>query len=124
MVLAAFDPNVWSGRALQEDLFELGDMRSCINLCSRGISRVRHRKYTPGCSRRTFAMAFSPCLRKSRKSAQTTSSLNALREPRGRPAGLPDCPRCQRLVGICCCRRVDVEQVYDGVVDSAIWPTA
>jgi hypothetical protein len=31
-------------------------------LCSRGISRVRHRKYTPGCSRRTFAMAFSqPC---------------------------------------------------------------
>jgi hypothetical protein len=32
MVLAAFDPNVWSGRALQEDLFELGDMRSCINV--------------------------------------------------------------------------------------------
>ena len=26
------DPNVWSGRALQEDLFELGDMRSCINV--------------------------------------------------------------------------------------------
>src|SRR5215831_20642573 len=28
----ANDPNVWSGRALQEDLFELGDMRSCINV--------------------------------------------------------------------------------------------
>ena len=31
--------------------------------------------------------AFSPCLRKSRKSAQMTSSLKALREPRARPAG-------------------------------------
>src|SRR5262249_48264915 len=29
---AGFDPNVWSGRALQEDFFELGDMRSCINV--------------------------------------------------------------------------------------------
>ena len=28
----AIDPNVWSGRALQEDFFELGDMRSCINV--------------------------------------------------------------------------------------------
>src|SRR5262249_25254908 len=28
----ATDPNVWSGRALQEDFFELGDMRSCINV--------------------------------------------------------------------------------------------
>src|SRR6516164_4081689 len=73
----------------------------CWTLCSRGISRVRHRKYTPGCSRRTFAMAFSPCLRKSRRSAQMTSSLSLLREPRGRPAGLPDCPGCQRLVGMC-----------------------
>src|SRR5215470_8886773 len=34
-------------------------------------------------------MAFSPCLRKSRKSAQMTSSLSLLREPRSRPAGLP-----------------------------------
>src|SRR5262245_40939277 len=45
----------------------------CWTLCSRGISRVRHRKYTPGCSRRTLAMAFSPCSRKSRRSAQMTS---------------------------------------------------
>jgi len=30
--LDAIDPNVWSGRALQEDFFELGDMRSCINV--------------------------------------------------------------------------------------------
>jgi hypothetical protein len=27
-----FDPNVWSGRALQEDFFELADLRSCINV--------------------------------------------------------------------------------------------
>jgi len=30
-----------------------------------------------------------------------TSSLSALREPRVRPAGLPDTPGCQRLVGMC-----------------------
>ena len=30
-----------------------------------------------------------------------TSSLSALREPRVRPARLPDCPGCQRLVGMC-----------------------
>src|SRR5262245_52360269 len=93
----------------------------CSTLCSRGTSRVRHRKYTPGCSRRTCAMAFSPCLRKSRKSAQMTSSLNALREPRGRPAGLPETPRRQRLLGMfafasCCCFAT-----YDSVGDSAIW---
>jgi hypothetical protein len=29
----AFDPNVWSGRALQEDFVELADVvRSCINV--------------------------------------------------------------------------------------------
>src|SRR5262249_34405678 len=61
----------------------------CSTLCSRGTSRVRHRKYTPGCSRRTFAMAFCPCSRKSRRSAQMTSSLSLLREPRSRPARLP-----------------------------------
>ena len=27
-----FDPNVWSGRALQGDFFELADVRSCINV--------------------------------------------------------------------------------------------
>jgi hypothetical protein len=27
-----FDPNVWSGRALQEDFFGLADVRSCINV--------------------------------------------------------------------------------------------
>jgi hypothetical protein len=26
------DPNVWSGRALQEDFVELADVRSCINV--------------------------------------------------------------------------------------------
>jgi hypothetical protein len=30
-----------------------------------------------------------------------TSSLSLLREPRSRPAGFPDCPGCQRLVGMC-----------------------
>src|SRR5215831_10131045 len=34
-------------------------------------------------------MAFCPCSRKSRRSAQMTSSLSLLREPRSRPAGLP-----------------------------------
>jgi hypothetical protein len=29
---AAIDPNVWSGRALQENFFELADVRSCINV--------------------------------------------------------------------------------------------
>ena len=29
---AAYDPNVWSGRALQEKFFELADVRSCINV--------------------------------------------------------------------------------------------
>jgi hypothetical protein len=28
----ANDPNVWSGRALQEDFFKLADVRSCINV--------------------------------------------------------------------------------------------
>jgi len=37
--------------------------------------------------RRTFAMAFSPCLEKSISNAQITASLNLLREPRIRPAG-------------------------------------
>jgi len=31
-MMSAPDPNVWSGRALQEDFFELGDTRSCINV--------------------------------------------------------------------------------------------
>ena len=39
----------------------------CSTLCSRGISKVRHRKYIPGGSRRTFAMAFSPCRANGRK---------------------------------------------------------
>jgi hypothetical protein len=26
------DPDVWSGRALQEDFFGLADLRSCINV--------------------------------------------------------------------------------------------
>jgi hypothetical protein len=26
------DPHVWSGRALQENFFELADVRSCINV--------------------------------------------------------------------------------------------
>ena len=30
-----------------------------------------------------------------------TSSLSLLREPRSRPAGLPDCPGSQRLEGMC-----------------------
>ena len=30
-----------------------------------------------------------------------TSSLSLLREPRSRPAGFPDCPGCQRLLGMC-----------------------
>src|SRR6516164_4790510 len=34
-------------------------------------------------------MAFCPCSRKSRRSAQMTSSLSLLREPRSRPAGFP-----------------------------------
>jgi len=38
-------------------------------------------------------MAFSPCLRKSRKSAQMTSSLSLLREPRSRPVGFPSVAR-------------------------------
>jgi hypothetical protein len=29
------DPNVWSGRALQEDFVELADVRSCINVSGR-----------------------------------------------------------------------------------------
>jgi hypothetical protein len=43
-----------------------------------------------GCVRRTFAMAFSPCLEKSLSNAQITASLSLLREPRqssGRKVG-------------------------------------
>ena len=29
---AGFDPNVWSGRALQEGFVNLADVRSCINV--------------------------------------------------------------------------------------------
>jgi hypothetical protein len=32
IALAAIDPYVWSGRALQENFFELADVRSCINV--------------------------------------------------------------------------------------------
>jgi len=32
IISAASDPNVWSGRALQEDFFGLADLRSCINV--------------------------------------------------------------------------------------------
>jgi hypothetical protein len=32
IISAAFDPNVWSGRALQEDFVEWADVRSCINV--------------------------------------------------------------------------------------------
>jgi hypothetical protein len=31
-VRSAYDPNVWSGRALQDDFVELADVRSCINV--------------------------------------------------------------------------------------------
>jgi hypothetical protein len=58
---------------------------------SEGRLHVHRVKNAPGCSRRTFAMAFSPCLRKSRRSAQMTSSLSLLREPRTRPAGFRPC---------------------------------
>jgi hypothetical protein len=40
--------------------------------------------------RRTFAMAFSPCLEKSPGNAQIAASLSLLREPRSRPAGCYD----------------------------------
>jgi len=30
--MSAYDPNVWSGRALQENFIELADVRSCINV--------------------------------------------------------------------------------------------
>jgi hypothetical protein len=30
--MTEFDPHVWSGRALQEDFSEWGDVRSCINV--------------------------------------------------------------------------------------------
>jgi hypothetical protein len=32
MASVEFDPNVWSGRAVQEDFIELADVRSCINV--------------------------------------------------------------------------------------------
>ena len=47
-----------------------------------------------------------------------TSSLSLLREPRSLPAGLPDTPGCQRLVGMCLCsRRVVIEQQYGSIGD-------
>src|SRR5215472_2229998 len=49
-----------------------------------------------------------------------TSSLSLLREPRSRPAGFPDCPFCQRLLGMCLCsHRVVVKQQYGTIEDSA-----
>src|SRR5262245_892554 len=66
-------------------------------------------------------MAFSPCLEKSLSNAQITASLSLLREPRVRPARLPDCPGCQRLLGMCLRRhRVVVKQRYGSIEDSAI----
>ena len=61
----------------------------CSTLCSRGHNKANTRKYTPGCSRRTFAMAFSPCREKSLSNPQITASLSLLREPRSRPRGFP-----------------------------------
>jgi len=40
------DPNAWSGRALQEDSFELADVRSCINVAS-ACRRNARRRSTP-----------------------------------------------------------------------------
>src|SRR5262249_46085659 len=66
-------------------------------------------------------MAFSPCLEKSLSNAQITASLSRLREPRSLPAGLPDSPGRQRLVGMCLCsHRVVVKQQYGRIEDSAI----
>src|SRR5262249_41515593 len=65
-------------------------------------------------------MAFSPCSRKSRRSAQITSSLSLLREPRSRPAGFPGCPGYQSVLGMCLCyHRVVVKQQYGSIEDSA-----
>src|SRR5262249_41795261 len=61
----------------------------CSTLCSRGTSSARILRYAAGCVRRTFAMAFSPCVEKSLSNAQITASLSRLREPRSLPAGLP-----------------------------------
>jgi hypothetical protein len=54
------------------------------------LARDQHGdNFQPGCSRRTFAMAFSPCREKSLSNAQITASLSLLREPRTRPTGFP-----------------------------------
>src|SRR5215510_12916389 len=51
----------------------------CSALCSRGTSRVRHRKYTPGCSRRTDA-DLTISVRKTDSIAHKTASLSELTE--------------------------------------------
>jgi len=49
-----------------------------------------------------------------------TSSLNALREPRGRPAGLPETPGCQRGEGMMLLfALLLLRQLYGAVEDSA-----
>ena len=52
-----------------------------LDLVSRGTSKTQIFRYAAGWVRRTLAMAFSPCLEKSRSSAQITASLSLLREP-------------------------------------------
>jgi hypothetical protein len=47
--------------------------RECSTLFSLGTSKAQILRYAAGWVRRTFAMAFSPCLEKSRSSAQITA---------------------------------------------------
>ena len=102
-VVSTASPSIslaWSPARAASDAFMCSIMASscssgsetallCSILCSRGTSKAKTFRYAPGCVRRTFAMRVVPCSRKSRSSAQMTASLNALREPRGRPAGFP-----------------------------------
>jgi hypothetical protein len=47
----ALDPNVWSGRALQEDFVDLSDVRSCINVSGLSLERIApgHHGYQRAC---------------------------------------------------------------------------
>jgi hypothetical protein len=83
----AFDPNVWSGRALQENFFELADVRSCINVSGLRLEHFALRAIMD-ISARAISLADRPQLAiwvtsvRMRREDRSSISFSSSRRPR------------------------------------------
>jgi len=59
------------------------------------------RRYVSGCSTRHSSITSAPCSSKSARKSLRNVSANLVRDPLGRPIGLPDCPGFH-FVGVRC----------------------